>query len=357
LYGLKQAPRAWFAKLTDALKEMKFSPSVADPNLWFGMRKDVKVYFAIVVDDILLTSADVNATMEVEQEILRRFKGKSGFAEWYCGMKLDWQTDGSVRVTQTAHIDQLLSKHGLTDIPVRTLPMGTGAKLTAEGDPLDTRQFPYASIVGALLYIACNTRPDIASTVNKLTKYMSSPTVQHWQVLLGLLGYLKGTRTMGLHFGGSDTCSAYCDSDYAGCLDTRRSHTGWVFMLYGGAICWQSKCQNTVSASTVEAEYQACASACREALWLRQLFTDLDIPHTPMVIYCDSTGAVSATRNAIVSQRTKHIDVIHHFVRERAQLGHIRFEHVEGNRNPADVLTKPVPKVKHNFCCTEMGMW
>jgi transposase InsO family protein len=357
LYGLKQAPRAWFAKLTDFLKELKFQGSTADPNLWFGDWKGVKVWIAIVVDDTLLASSDVNATMEVEQQILDRFPGKSGLAEWYCGMKLDWQSTGSVRVTQTAHIDQLLAKHNLQDIPERGLPMGTNVKLTSVGDPLDTKQFPYASIVGALLYIACNTRPDIASTVNKLTKYMSKPTTQHWKVLLDLLGYLKATRCMGLHLGRSKESVGYCDSDYGNCVDTRRSQTGWVFQLYGGPISWQSKCQNTVATSTVEAEYQAASAASREALWLRQLFSDLEIPHTPMMILCDSQGALSAMMNSQVSQRTKHIDIIHHFVRERCQLGQIKFEFVDGSENVADVLTKPLGKAKHVWCCQKMGMW
>jgi L-fucose isomerase-like protein len=235
--------------------------------------------------------------------------------------------------------------------------MGTGVKLTGAGDPLDTKHFPFASIVGALLYIACNTRPDIASTVNKLTKYMSKPCTEHWKLLLDLLGYLKGTSSMGLHLGRSESTMGYCDSDFASCLDSRRSHTGWVFQLFGGPICWQSKCQVTVASSTVEAEYQAASAAAREALWLRQLLKDLDIPQTPMVILCDSTGALSAMMNSQISQRVKHIDVIHHFVRERCQLGQIRFEFVEGKLNVADVLTKPVPRDKHSWCCRHMGMW
>jgi hypothetical protein len=357
LYGLKQAPRAWFAKLTDFLRELGFKGSTADPSLWFGDWKGVTVWIAIVVDDTLLTSEDVKITVEVEREILKRFPGKSGEAEWYCGMKLDWQTDGTVRVTQTAHIEQLLARHHLQGIPERSLPMATGVKLTGVGEPLNTREKPFASIVGALLYIACNTRPDIASTVNKLTKYMSKPTTEHWKILIDLLGYLKGTSKMGLHLGRSDTTIGYCDSDFASCLDSRRSHTGWVFQLFGGPICWQSKCQTTVATSTVEAEYQAASAAAREALWLRQLLADFKVPQSPMVILCDSQGALGAMMNSQVSQRVKHIDVIHHFVRERCQLGQLKFQFVEGKQNVADVLTKPVPKDKHTWCCQWMGMW
>jgi hypothetical protein len=357
LYGLKQAPRAWFAKLTDFLRELGFRASVADPSLWFGDWKGARVWIAIVVDDTLLTSSNKAATLEVEAKILERFPGKSGQAEWYCGMKLDWQVDGSVRITQTAHVEQLLIKHNLQGIPVRDQPLTRDTVLVKAGEPLDSVNFPYASIVGALLYIACNTRPDISSTVNKLTKYMSCPTTKHWDVLIALLGYLKGTRLMGLHLGKSDTILGWCDSDWGNCKDSRRSQTGWLFQLFGGPICWQSKCQSTVATSTVEAEYQAASAAAREALWLRQLLADFNIPQTPMVILCDSQGALGAMMNSQVSQRTKHIDIIHHFVRERCNLGQIKFQFVKGTENVADVLTKPVGREKHRLCCKLMGMW
>jgi hypothetical protein len=107
----------------------------------------------------------------------------------------------------------------------------------------------------------------------------------------------------------------------------------------------------------VEAEYQAASAAAREALWLRQLYADLDIPQTPMLILCDSQGALKAMMNSQISQRTKHIDVIHHFVRERCQMNQIKFEFIAGEKNVADVLTKPVPKPKHTWCCHHMGMW
>jgi hypothetical protein len=181
--------------------------------------------------------------------------------------------------------------------------------------------------------------------------------VEHWGMLKNLLGYLKGTRSMGLHLGASDVCTAFCDADYASDLDSRRSHTGWCFLLFGSVISWQSKCQQTVAASTTEAEYQSCSSATREALWLRQLYSDLGIACTPMIIQCDSQGALGSLNNPQITQRTKHIDVMHHFVRERVKLGQVKFQFVPGTENVADVLTKPLPKDKHLQCCRGMGMW
>jgi hypothetical protein len=185
---------------------------------------------------------------------------------------------------------------------------------------------------------------------------MSCPTVDHWDMAIYLCGYLRSTMNHGLHLGHSEICEAYCDADYASDIDQRRSHTGFCFILYGGAISWQSKCQPTVAVSTTESEYQAASMAAREALWLRQILPVFEIPCTPLVIKCDSQGALKSLRNPQITQRTKHIDVIHHFVRERCQRGEIDFEFVPGKKNVADMLTKPLPKEKHVWCCDRIGV-
>jgi hypothetical protein len=320
------------------------------------VRNGVKVYIVIVVDDTLITSADDRVSTGVMDDILSRFPGKSSDATWYCGMKLNWQPDGSVILSQRAHIEQIMDKFGLQNCTLRTLPLAANFKVSKEGEPLDTCVHHYAGLVGALLYLAVNTRPDIAASVNKLAKFMSCPTMEHWHAAVSLVGYLRYTIDYGLHLGRSDECIAYCDADYASDLDQRRSHTGWCFMVYGGTVSWQSKCQPTVAASTTEAEYQAAATAAREALWLRQLLPEFDIPCKPMTINCDSQGALKSMRNPQITQRTKHIDVIHHFVRERCQRGEIEFQFVPGMHNVADVLTKALPGPKHKWCCEKLGV-
>jgi Reverse transcriptase (RNA-dependent DNA polymerase) len=365
LYGLKQAPRAWFHTFTSHLRAMGFEPSIADPNLWFGTVSGVVVFMVIVVDDTLITSSDIAVTMQAEKAILGKFKGSSSDAEWYCGMKLSWQLDGSVIVTQSAHVAQILEKYNLHRVKGRSTPMDNQPRLTKEGELLDTAQYPYASVVGACLYITGNTRPDGASTINRLAKYMSKPTLQHWDALMWFVGYLKSTANLGLHLGanmsdrsmyGKKQVLGYCDADYAGDLDNRRSHTGWVFLLNGGAIAWQSKCQPTVAASTTEAEYMAAASACKEALWLRQLLPVFGIECGMVSIKCDNNGAIFNIDKHKLTQRTKHIDVMHHFVRERAALKQVEYSFVGTAENTADILTKPMQVKIHQKHCESMGM-
>jgi hypothetical protein len=186
---------------------------------------------------------------------------------------------------------------------------------------------------------------------------MSKPTSVHWSAAKTVLRYLAGTTDYGITYGtGNPGLQVYCDADYAGDIDTRRSTTGYVFILNGGAITWSSRLQPTVAASTTEAEYMAAASTVKEALWLRKLFKDLRLNIDIIAINADSQSAIKLIKNPIISLRSKHIDVIHHFVRERVARNEISFEYIRTEAMVADALTKPVNFTKLNFCRESMGV-
>jgi hypothetical protein len=148
----------------------------------------------------------------------------------------------------------------------------------------------------------------------------------------------------------------YCDADYAGDLDTRRSTTGYVFIINGGAVSWQSRRQPTVAVSTSEAEYMAAASAVKEALWLRKLLGDFGDKTTTIEIKGDNQSALKLLRNPISSMRSKHIDIVHHFARERVMRKEVNFTYVSTDKMVADILTKPLSETKHKECCSGMGL-
>ena len=139
------------------------------------------------------------------------------------------------------------------------------------------------------------TRPDIAQAVGALARYMARPTEAHWQAALGVVRYPAGMAEDGVTFGGSgETLVGYCDANYAGDVDSRRSRTGYVFLMYRGAVSWSSRLQPTVAASTVEAEYLSAAQAVKEALWFGKLGEDLGMDLGTVQTYCDNQGAYSS---------------------------------------------------------------
>ncbi|GAX79480.1 hypothetical protein CEUSTIGMA_g6921.t1 [Chlamydomonas eustigma] len=165
------------------------------------------------------------------------------------------------------------------------------------------------------------------------------------------------TREMGIVYGSKKMdMVGYCDADYAGDMDTRRSTTGYVFSMHGGAISWSSRLQPTVAMSSCEAEYMSAASAVKEALWLRKLAADLNLELKTLNMYCDNQGSIKLLRHPIASARSKHIDVMHHFVRERVARGEVQFEYCSTERMVADIFTKALPVTKLEFCRQELGL-
>jgi hypothetical protein len=218
----------------------------------------------------------------------------------------------------------------------------------------------YAELVGGLMYLATHTRPDISLAVGSLARYMANPTTDHMKAVHKVLQYVSCTPHLGITFGGSPAATlelyGYSDSNHAGDLDTRRSTTGYVFMLYGGVVSWNSRLQPTVASSTTEAEYMAASSAVKEALWLRQLLPELGVSVGTVRIDMDNQGAIKILRHPNAMMRCKHIDIMHHFAKERVLRGEISIEYVGTDAMLADFLTKAVDFRKFEVCRSGLGV-
>ncbi len=182
---------------------------------------------------------------------------------------------------------------------------------------------PYRSAIGSLMYLMVGTRTDIAFAVGKLAHHSQSPLLEHWTAVKRVLRYIAGTRNAGLTYGGSGdvTPTGYTDSDWAGCEATRKSTSGYVFMLGGAPVSWRSKKQELAAASSCEAEYIASFHASKEAIWLKRLLADIH-PATRMSaikVFSDNQGAHAMAYNTAVNDRTKHIAIKYHFTREAVQ--------------------------------------
>jgi len=176
----------------------------------------------------------------------------------------------------------------------------------------------YQSMVGNLLYAAMATRPDIAQAVSVVSKFNANPSVSHLTAVKRVLRYLKGTVNLALKYNQTESRAlvGFSDADWAGDQDDRRSTTGNVFLLGGGAVSWLSKKQSTVALSTAVAEYVALSQAAQECVWLRRLLSDLGMDATPVVILEDNQGAIAIAKNPVDHSRTKHIDFRYHYIRE-----------------------------------------
>lgn len=190
------------------------------------------------------------------------------------------------------------------------------------------------------------TRPDIAHAVGVVSKFNSEPTEAHLTAVKRIFRYLKGTLDLVLQYEATGRdLMGYSDADWASDLDNRHSTSGNVFVMSGGAISWLSQKQATVALSTAEAEYIALGSTTQEAIWLRQLLSDLKVDmHRPTELLEDNQGSIAMAKNPVGHKRTKNIDIRHHFIRECVQAGTISLLYCPTNEMVADIFTKSLPK-------------
>ena len=233
----------------------------------------------------------------------------------------------------------------MTDCKPCSTPVDTHAKLSATAGDLVSDATHYRSLTGALQYLTF-TRPDISYAVQQVYLHMHAPRDPHLSAVKRILRYLRGTMHYGLLLRPSSPSElvVYTDADWAGCPDTRKSTSGYAVFLGGNLISWSSKRQTIVSRSSAEAEYRAVANGVAETAWLRQLLQEL---HNPLskstLVYCDNVSAVYLSTNPVQHQRTKHVEIDLHFVRERVAVGDVRVLHVPTSSQFADIFTKGLP--------------
>ncbi|KNZ78120.1 Copia protein [Termitomyces sp. J132] len=204
-------------------------------------------------------------------------------------------------------------------------------------------RLPYRQLVGGLLWLAVSTRPDIQYAVQQLSQYLDCFTYTHWNTAVRTLQYLKGMKTLGISLGGSNPIQlvGFTDSDWANCLDTRRSVGGYAWTLGSGVVSWATQKQKTVAASSCEAEYMAAYEAAQECIWLRSLLGAIGHkPQEATTMLCDNNSVINLSEDPMLHQRVKHVDIKYHFLRERVASREITVRYINTKDNVADIFTK-----------------
>jgi hypothetical protein len=266
-----------------------------------------------------------------------------------------WNASCRHKNSSSLHTTEFLVRFKMTESVLRLAPISPGLSMTKEGEALGS-EVPFGSPVGALMYLASCTRPDIAYLVGQLSRYKAAPMVEHWTIAKGVLRYLKGSASQGLLFGCDKIVCGCAGANFSGCVDARRC--GFVFVMHGGAVAWGSRIQPIVATSTCEAEYMSAGTTIREASWLRKLLVDLGYPRPRMgnmEIKGDNQAALRLLENPLNLARGKHIDVVNHFARERVERGALFFSFCPIQKNVADGVPKALGKVLFGACAARMG--
>lgn len=264
------------------------------------------------------------------------------------------QTNECVVIRQRKYAHEIVEKFGYGEAH----PVGNPMEVNAHFEPLGENEdsdtsFPYREAIGMLMYLATSTRPDLAFALSQLCRFVAKPSHKHVGALKRVLRYLAGTEKYGITYtrqtaeSKSVVLEGYCDSNWGNGPETRKGTTGLVFTLAGGAVSWMSRRQTIVALSTAEAEYVAACEAAMEAVsesnLLQEILAQQDVK---LRIGMDSQAALVMATNPTYSQRTRHIELRWHFVREQVEKGVIDQHEVCGDVNPADMFTKPLDKLR-----------
>jgi len=240
-------------------------------------------------------------------------------------------------------------------------PLDSGTKLArSESGASSTEDdvFPYREFIGELIYLAVCTRPDIANAVNYLSQFNSCYDKHHWAATKRVLRYLKGTPRVGLTFKKTNQpLKGFVDADWANCTNDRRSYTGFGFLLGGNPISWESRKQRKEALSSMEAEYMSLTEAAKEAIYLRRFLDILGFERLGRVtIICDNNGALKLAENSIFHNRSKHIDVRHHYIREVLENVHLEIKYIPTCDMAVDIFTKGLSRPKQRRCLESLGV-
>lgn len=344
LYGLKQSPRAWFGRFTKAMKKFGYKQSNSDHTLFLKRVRDKITCLIIYVDDMIITGNDEKEITDLKGKLFQEFEMKDlEILKYFLGIEV-LRSEQGIFIHQRKYILDLLTETGMLDCkPAETPIVANHGLQILEGAKLAKRE-QYQKIVGKLIYLA-HTRPDIAYAVGVVSRYMHLPQIQHMTAVMRILRYLKGTSSTGIYFVKNDHLDliAYTDADWAGDRDDRKSTSGYFTLVGGNLVTWGSKKQKVVALSSAEAEFRGIAKGITEILWIQKLMNELGFPQkTACKLFCDNKAAISISENPVQHDRTKHVEIDRHFIKDKLEDKTIKLLFVRSKDQLADILTKAI---------------
>uniref|UniRef100_A0A2N9EG31 Integrase catalytic domain-containing protein n=1 Tax=Fagus sylvatica TaxID=28930 RepID=A0A2N9EG31_FAGSY len=331
LYGLKQSPRAWFGRFTSFMKSIGYKQSNSDHTLFLKHNEEQITALIVYVDDMIVTGNDLEERKTLQEHLAREFEMKDlGELKYFLGIEVSRSKKG-IFLSQRKYALDLLNETGMTACSPASTPMEENLKLCVHSNQVPANKERYQRLVGRLMYLA-HTRPDLAYALSVEREFYSQK------------------ETIWIFNG-------YTDADWAGSVQDRRSTSGYFTFVGGNLVTWRSKKLEVVARSSAEAEYKGMAKAICEMLWIRNLMQDLHIKQvSPMKLYCDNKAACDIAHNPVQHDRTKHVEVDRHFIKEKLEEKLIEVPHVRSQDQLADVLTKAVSNQAFNGCLDKLGM-
>jgi hypothetical protein len=372
LYGLKNAPLIFYQTMSNVLYKSGFKSSFIDPCIIYN--SELRIYIAMYVDDLLIFGSS-KENIEKTKNILRKsFEMKDlGAPKIFLGMTIKRYNKNHVKLSMEDTIEKLEKDYQIkVKQRIINTPLEKGFNAKDENSPIleNEQHSEFRRIIGSLLYITNTVRLDIAYPVSLLSSYLVTPRICHLNAAYRIIHYLIQTRKKGLNYTnelklqiptkdyrlldtnkkaiiqdypkrGEYLVSTVTDASFAN-EENRHSQSGSITYLNNNIITWMSKKQTLVALSSAESEYIAMTEALKSTIHFKNLLNELSFNTTYAKLCSDNMASLQLSSHKIHHQRTKHIDLRYHFIREKIQSKLIKLEYVNTKDNTADCLTKLV---------------
>ena len=358
LYGLKQSPRAWYSEIDNYFNRTKFEKSKSEPTLYVKQQGNDVLIVTLYVDDLIFTGSNEKMIEEFKDDMAQKYEmSDMGLLRHFLGMEI-YQEEETIFICQKIYAEKILKKFNMLGCNPVSTPLIMGEKLKKEDGGKAADVTYYRSLIGNLLYLTA-TRPDLMYAASLLSRFMQSPSHFHLGAAKRVLRYVQGTTDLGLSFQKNHALNlvGYCDSDLGGSLDDMKSTSGYCFSFGSAIFSWLSKKQQSVAQSSAEAEYISASVATSQAIWLRKILADLghhQIEGT--VLYCDNKSAIAMAKNPVHHNRTRHIALKHHFIRQAIEDKEIQLEFCRSEEQLSDIFTKALPRERFQQLRAKLGI-
>jgi hypothetical protein len=359
LYGLKQAALQWWRALDKSMEGMGFKRLKSDSGVFVLMRSGrPEVIVVVYVDDAIFLGRQKHLVNNYKERFMRTWECRDlGPTEEFLKMRIT-RHKGAISLDQKDYLKTVLERFNMQNVKEASTPLPSGYNPVPNTLPVDEKlRTRYQQVIGSLLYLMLGTRPDIAYAVTKMAQFAANPSEEHFNKALYICKYLAGTKDYKLQYGlKQHGLYGYADADWASDPGSRRSTTGYLVLLSGSAISWNSRAQKTIALSSTEAEYMSLSDTCRQLVWMRSFFKELGMPISAIPLCGDNQGAIFNASNPVQEKRTKHIDIRFHYIREKVSEGQVTLHFVPTDQNPADMFTKNLSRDNFLRCRSQLGI-
>ena len=366
LYGLKQSARDWNLLCRDYLIQIGFIQSLADPCLF--TLPDTKLMILVYVDDIICAAPTKKEVAWFGSKLSERFNTKNlGGISKVLGIRVTRdRKNKTIYLDQEQYLESVLNRFGITTEKhkAKEIPLADYSQLRpAERDDKRVDITLYQQIIGCLMYAMVHTRPDIAFALGKLSQHLKDPAEHHMTAVKNLMRYLRSTIRHRLKYSGNGkpTLVMHSDADWAGQRSNRKSTSGSAGMLCNGVITWASKVQRSVATSSTESEYLSMSMTAKLSQWIAQVLRDMGYPKyiglmptgvdvrgreiAAVDVRGDNQGAIALAKNPYLHERSKHIEICYHHIRNLVERSKISVSYIPTDEMIADGFTKPLQRI------------